>query len=106
MRSRILLIASVLSALAGMSAAAADRTLAVTIYANDLALIQDKRDITVQVGRQRIEFADVSARIRPETVSLTAADISIVEQNFDFDLLTPAKLMEKAVGQQVTLARV
>ena len=33
-------------------------------------------------------------------------DISIVEQNFDFDLLTPAKLMEKAVGQEVTIVRV
>jgi hypothetical protein len=48
----------------------------------------------------------VSAQIRPETVSLSAADISIVEQNFDFDLLTPAKLMEKAVGQEVTIVRV
>jgi hypothetical protein len=106
MHIRALLIASVLYLLAGRSAAAADRTLAVTIYADDLALVQDKRDITVQGGRQRIEFADVSARIRPETASLTAADISIIEQNFDFDLLTPAKLMEKAVGQDVTLVRV
>ncbi len=106
MRVRLLLIASVLYPLAGMSAAAADRTLAVTIYANDLALVQDKRDITVQGGRQRIEFTEVSARIRPETASLTAADVGILEQNFDFDLLTPAKLMEKAVGQEVTLVRV
>jgi len=83
-----------------------ERTLSVTIYANDLALIQDTRDIQVQSGRQRIEFQDVSARIRPETVSLTASDIAIVEQNFDFDLLTPGKLMEKAVGQQITLIRV
>ena len=57
-------------------------------------------------GRQRIEFEGVSAQIRPETVSLAAADISIVEQNFDFDLLTPAKLMEKAVGGAVTIVRV
>lgn len=57
-------------------------------------------------GRQRIEFEGVSAQIRPETVSLTAGDISIVEQNFDFDLLTPAKLMEKAVGREVTIVRV
>jgi hypothetical protein len=106
MQTRLLLIASVAYLVAGMSAQAADRTLAVTIYADDLALVQDKRDITVQGGRQRIEFADVSARIRPETASLTAADIGIVEQNFDFDLLTPAKLMEKAVGQEVTLVRV
>src|SRR5216684_70880 len=84
----------------------AERTLAVTIYADDLALVQDRRDIEVKGGRQRIEFQDVSAQIRPETASLTAGDISIVEQNFDFDLLTPAKLMEKAVGHEVTIVRV
>jgi hypothetical protein len=87
-------------------ALAADRTLSVTIYADDLALVQDRRDIEVKAGRQRIEFQDVSAQIRPETASLTAGDISIVEQNFDFDLLTPAKLMEKAVGHEVTIVRV
>jgi hypothetical protein len=85
---------------------AAERALSVTIYNNDLALVQDRRDIEVKDGRQRIEFQDVSAQIRPETVSLAAADIAIVEQNFDFDLLTPAKLMEKAVGQEVTIVRV
>ena len=87
-------------------AGAADRTVSVTIYNDNLALVQDRRDIEVKDGRQRIEFQDVSAQIRPETVSLSAADISIVEQNFDFDLLTPAKLMEKAVGQEVTIVRV
>jgi hypothetical protein len=87
-------------------AGAAERALSVTIYTDDLALIQDRRDIEVKDGRQRIEFPDVSAQIRPETVSLSAADIAIVEQNFDFDLLTPAKLMEKAVGQEVTIVRV
>lgn len=85
---------------------AAERTLSVTIYNDDLALVQDRRDIDIKDGRQRIEFQDVSAQIRPETVSLSAADIAIVEQNFDFDLLTPAKLMEKAVGQEVTIVRV
>ncbi len=88
------------------SSFAAERTLAVTIYAGDLALITDVRQIDVKGGRQRIEFQDVSAQIRPETVSLTASDISIIEQNFDFDLLTPAKLMEKAVGQEITIVRV
>jgi len=87
-------------------ARAADRALSVTIYNDNLALVQDRRDIEVKDGRQRLEFQDVSAQIRPETVSLSAADMSIVEQNFDFDLLTPAKLMEKAVGQEVTIVRV
>jgi hypothetical protein len=103
---RIVVIGWLLYLLAAMPAPAADRTLSVTIYADDLALVQDRRDVEVKAGRQRLEFQDVSAQIRPETVALTAADISIVEQNFDFDLLTPAKLMEKAVGQVVTIVRV
>jgi hypothetical protein len=98
--------ATVVALLAGQVAVGAERTLSVTIYANDLALVQDRRDVSLQGGRQRIEFPEVSAQIRSETVTLTASDLSIVEQNFDFDLLTPAKLMEKAVGQDVTLVRV
>src|SRR6202161_2706000 len=106
MAARLLVIGCMLCLLPGAPISAADRSLSVTIYAGDLALVQDRRNIEVKAGRQRIEFQDVSAQIRPETVSLTAADISIVEQNFDFDLLTPAKLMEKAVGQEITIVRV
>ena len=91
--------------LAGAGTCAA-RDLAVTIYASDVALVQDHRTIELTGGRQRLEFQDVSAQIRPETVSLAAGDLTIVEQNFDFDLLTPAKLMEKAVGQTITIVRV
>jgi hypothetical protein len=87
-------------------AAAADHDVSVTIYSNDLALVQDHRTINLTGGRQRIEFQNVSAKIRPETVSLAASDLTIIEQNFDFDLLTPTKLMEKAVGQEITLVRV
>src|ERR1700735_1042941 len=105
MRVRLLCIGSSAWLVVG-SAWAAERALSVTIYADDLALVQDRRDIDVKEGRQRIEFTEVSGQIRPETVSLAAADISIIEQNFDFDLLTPAKLMEKAVGQEVTIVRV
>jgi hypothetical protein len=106
MAARLPVIGCMLCLLAGAPVSAADRTLSVTIYNGDMALVQDRRDIDLKGGRQRIEFQDVSAQIRAETVSLSAADISIVEQNFDFDLLTPAKLMEKAVGQEVTIVRV
>src|SRR5271156_2960458 len=106
MRTRDLIVGWLLCVPTAFSATAGDRTLSVTIYNDDLALVQDRRDIEIKGGRQRIEFQDVSARIRPETASLTAADIGIVEQNFDFDLLTPAKLMEKAVGHEVAIVRV
>src|SRR6202045_466604 len=106
MRVHLLVIGCVFSWFTGAPAIAADKVLSVTIYTDDLALVQDRRDIDIKSGRQRIEFPDVSAQIRPETASLTAADIGIVEQNFDFDLLTPAKLMEKAIGHEVTIVRV
>lgn len=77
----------------------------VTIYNGDTALVQDVRDLSFPRGRTRIEFPDVSSRIRPETLSFAADNTGIVEQNFDFDLLTPSKLMEKAVGETITLVR-
>lgn len=87
-------------------ALAQDQQLAVTIYNDNLALVQDRRQIEMAAGRQRVEFPGVSAQIQPETVSLSATGLSIVEQNFDFDLLTPTKLMEKAVGSTITIVRV
>ena len=77
----------------------------VTIYNNDIALIQDVRQLPIARGQVRQDFPDVSARIKPETVSLAVADAAIVEQNFDYDLLTPSSLMEKAVGETITLLR-
>jgi hypothetical protein len=78
---------------------------AVTIYNNNQALVQDRRQLTIPSGRSRQEFPDVSAQIRPETVTLAGDGIGIVEQNFDFDLLTPQALMQKAVGETITLVR-
>ena len=85
--------------------ATAQGDVAVTIYNNGQSLVQDDRQLAVAAGRNRIEFPDVSARIRPETVTLSGGGLAIVEQNFDFDLLTPDKLMDKAVGQSITLVR-
>jgi hypothetical protein len=87
-------------------APAASAQIAITIYNDNLALVQDKRQMDLSGGRQRLEFPGVSAQIRPETVSLSATGVAIVEQNFDFDLLTPAKMMEKAVGSTITIIRV
>ena len=92
-------------ATADVATRTAQGDVAVTIYNNDLALIQDTRQLALPRGRSAQEFADVSAQIRPETVTLTAAGTSIVEQNFDYDLLSPEKLMDKAVGQSVVLVR-
>lgn len=77
----------------------------VTIYTNNLAMVQDRRELRLPAGKSRQDFPDVAAQIRPETVTLSTTGATIVEQNFDFDLLTPESLMEKAVGQKVTIVR-
>ena len=78
---------------------------AVTIYNNNLALVQDVRQIAFGAGRVRTEFPDVSAQIQPQTVAFAADGTSILEQNFDYSLLSPDSLMRAAVGQAITLIR-
>lgn len=97
------------SAASAQSAPDPDETaqgdVSLTIYNNNLVLVQDVRQLDIARGRSRVEFPDVSAMIQPQTLSFAAPNTTIIEQNFDFDLLTPAKLMEKAIGQTVTLLR-
>lgn len=82
---------------------------AVTIYNDDLALVKDQRRVTLDEGENRLAFREVSARIRPETALLRSLShpqgFYLLEQNFDFDLLTPQKLLEKYVGKEVQLVK-
>jgi hypothetical protein len=82
--------------------------IAVTIYNDSLALIKEVRRIPFERGANSIALRDVSAKMRPETASLRAlsgGSLRLIEQNFDFDLLTPQKLLEKYVGRSVTVIR-
>jgi hypothetical protein len=82
-----------------------DKRLSLTIYNSNLALVEHVRPVNVAAGRHRIEFKGVSAQIMSQTVSFGGTGLEIIEQNFDYDLLTPEKLMEKAVGRQVRIVR-
>jgi len=83
------------------------RSLAVTIYNENLALVKDQREIHLPKGDARLAFQEVAARMRPETALLhnltDPKGFWIYEQNFDFDLLSPQKLLEKYVGEKVTV---
>ena len=105
-----MLVASI--AYAGPEQAATQKDqqeVAVTIYNENLALVKDTRKITLPSGEARLAWRDVSAHIRPETALLRnlthPKGFFLVEQNFDFDLLTPQKLLEKYVGKDVTVLR-
>jgi hypothetical protein len=85
------------------------QSVAVTIYNENLALIKDLRRVSFEAGRNRLALREVSGRMRPETALLRSVShpgsLSLLEQNFDFDLLTPAKLLEKYVGRNVRIIR-
>ena len=88
---------------------AADReAVAVTVYNDDLALVKERRSVVFATGVNRLSLREVAAQMRPETALLRAASgapLSLIEQNFDFDLLTPQKLLEKYVGREVSVIR-
>jgi hypothetical protein len=92
------------------STLADQQSVAVTIYNESLALVKDQRRIVLDNGRNRLALREVSGRMRPETALLRsvshAGSLRLLEQNFDFDLLTPAKLLEKYVGRQVRIFRI
>src|SRR5499433_2404893 len=79
----------------------------ITVYNSNLGLVRETRRLTLPPGRVALRFADVTAQIRPETVhlaSLTAPSaLRILEQNYQYDLLNPAKLLDKFVGREITL---
>ena len=106
----VLLLAALPSLLIAQEAATTlkdQKALAVTIYNDNLALVKDTREVRLSKGEARLAFQEVSAQIRPETASLrnltAPRDFWVAEQNFDFDLLTPQKLLEKYVGERVTV---
>ena len=79
--------------------------LSVTVYNSNVALVRDVRQIHLQPGVFPLRFEDVAASINPVTVhfrSLTdASKLSVVEQNYEYDLLDPQKLLQKYVGREV-----
>jgi hypothetical protein len=83
--------------------------LAVTIYNSDIALVRDVRNIQIARGTSDVQFMDIAATVNPATVhfrSLTEpARVGVVEQNYEYDLLEPDKLLRKYVGREVTLVR-
>jgi hypothetical protein len=83
--------------------------LAVTVYNSDIALVRDVRDLQLPRGGFDLRFMDIAATVNPATVhfrSLTEPSrVSVLEQNYEYDLLEPDKLLRKYVGRDVILVR-
>ncbi|PYM27460.1 MAG: DUF4139 domain-containing protein [Candidatus Rokuibacteriota bacterium] len=85
----------------------AQKDVMVTIYNGNLGLVKDVRETRLPTGLHETEFTDVAAQIDPTTVHLKSltdpAGLRILEQNYEYDLLSSQKLMEKYVGRMVRL---
>jgi hypothetical protein len=83
--------------------------LAVTVYNSDIALVRDMRRLRLPRGASDLRFMDIAATVNPATVhfrSLTEPSaVGVLEQNYEYDLLEPDKLLRKYVGRDVTLVR-
>lgn len=81
----------------------------VTVYNSNIALVRDVRNLTLPNGTFRLKFMDIAATVNPATVhfrSLTDPEkLGVIEQNYEYDLLEPSKLLHKYVGKEVTLVR-
>jgi len=88
---------------------AADRdAVMITVYNQNFGLVREVRDLDLTRGPVSLEFGDVASSIQPETVHLRALDgtrLTVLEQNYQYDLLSPQKLLEKYVGRTVKVYR-
>ena len=83
--------------------------LALTVYNSDLALVRDVRTLQLPRGTFDLKFMDIAATVNPATVHFRSLSepsrVSVLEQNYEYDLLEPDKLLRKYVGRDVTLVR-
>jgi hypothetical protein len=79
----------------------------VTVYNSDLGLIKDTRKATLPLGEGELRFMDVASHIMPVTVHAKSLnhpdDFSVLEQNYEYDLMNADKLLDKYVGRKIKL---
>src|SRR6187551_3431333 len=83
--------------------------LALTVYNSNIALVRDVRTLQLPRGTFDLQFMDIAATVNPATVHFRSLSepsrVSVLEQNYEYDLLEPDKLLRKYVGRDVTLVR-
>ncbi len=79
----------------------------VTIYNQNLGLIKDVRELEFQKGKSMIKFTDVASQIDPTSVHFKLVDpsarVEILEQNYQYDLVSSSKILQKYVDKEIEL---
>jgi hypothetical protein len=86
-----------------VSQAGQGRTLSLTVYNVGRALVRDARPVSLPGGTLALEFRDIAAHVMPETVAIGGEGVTVLEQNYEYDLLSPQTLLAKYLGKDVTM---
>ncbi len=96
-----LFIASILLAMS-ITLEAQERTVAVTVYNDNLGVVKETRPINLQRGISEIKISDVASQIDPTSVYIKLNG-TVVEQNYQYDLVSVYKILEKYLDKSVQL---
>ena len=92
-----------------VAGADARQSVNLTVYNNNLALVRETRRVELPNGTFVLRYEDVAKAVRPETVYIRDASdpaaVTVLEQNYRYDVLTPSRLLELYVGEDLTLVR-
>lgn len=78
--------------------------MAISIYNNSLGFVRDTREVMLEKGNNSVAFVGVADQIKPETAMLSGSGVTVTEQNYNYNLLTPYNILNESVGQTVKTA--
>lgn len=88
-------------------AASSDKTKSeVTVYNQNLALVKEYRTMDLSSGSNIVKYVDVASQIDPTSVMFRdpkSQNTVVVEQNYEFDLVSSEKLLDKYLDKEITV---
>lgn len=87
-----------------------DNSPEITVYNGGFALVKEQRVFQLKSGTQQVEVKDVAAMIEANSVAIKSlsapGSFTVWEQNYQYDLISPEAILNKAVGQKITFNRI
>ena len=89
------------------AAEAQDKSVELTVYNQDMALVSETRPVALESGLNEVVYTDVAAQIDPTSVSFKSltdpTGTTVLEQNFEYDIVDSFKLMQKYIDQEIVV---
>ncbi|MCB0228917.1 MAG: DUF4139 domain-containing protein, partial [Anaerolineae bacterium] len=103
----LLIAALPVSSVSLPAAEAQDKTVELTVYNQNMALVSETRPVALESGLNEVVYTDVAAQIDPTSVSFKSltdpTGTTVLEQNFEYDIVDSFKLLEKYIDQEIVV---